>query len=487
VLVRVTLVQVTAIDDYDDGSEADHYAIVAIPGETHRTSTIDERDSVGSEAEPAWTVSFEVTPTGDPLPMRIELWDSDGITDDEHVDIGIEAGRDLLLWVDLAECRLRADIDPPPGEPLDEFPCGQTILSHGTATDSAALRFRIEVEFPPSTPGTNARCLHSPIRPLPGDTVTILAQILDDGLNTKFGTVEIFTGGQTAPAVSVGGVSSASHALAVESPSFTYGCRVRSGSETAWTGWRRVAVGDPPELEGEPAVPILYTAPRRSAIDVVFVADRLSYTGVDDPQFFTDVANAIMAYYGLKEFLVGQDRFNFWLSRSTGSAESFTQGCDHDVDDVSFADVQALLHNRSPFRNCAPGGEHVFSATAGGAAVLRHETGHRPFGLADEYCDLRNPPAGSSCDGGYYEADPFPNLYEEQDRCESDAPNLEDAGVPRTAADCGSFPDEVDWWFDNTWWISEPANDLMVNNTVPNAADRRRIEWLLDRCLAGDC
>jgi hypothetical protein len=250
-----------------------------------------------------------------------------------------------------------------------------------------------------------------------------------------------------------------------------------------------VAVGDPPELEGEPAVPILYAASRRSAIDIVFVADRVSYAlGADDPQFLGDVAGAIMAYYGVAEFLVAQDRFNFWISRSTGLAESFNQGCDHDVEGIAFADVHALLHNQpSPFRDCAPGGRRLFSATAGVPGILRHETGHRPFGLADEYCNFRNQPAGSVCDGGYYEADPFPNLYGERDRCESDASNLEDAGVPRTPADCGSFPDAVDWWFDNTWWISEPVNDLMVNNTVPNAADRRRIEWLLERCRAGGC
>jgi hypothetical protein len=222
----------------------------------------------------------------------------------------------------------------------------------------------------------------------------------------------------------------------------------------------------------------------------VFVADRTSYTGSDDPLFLGDVGDAIMAYYGLPEYLAGQDRFNFWVSRTTGSVEDADQGCDHEADGVSFADAHAILHRVTGLRDCAPGGRRVFSAEVDGQfpRVVRHETAHRPFGLADEYCDLRNPPAGSVCDGGYFEASPHPNLYESRDACEVDAPSLLDAsGFPRTAADCQSFEEVVNNWFDATWWVSEPVNDLMVNNTVANAADDRRIQWLLDRCRDGDC
>lgn len=495
VRVKVTLVSVEAIDDYDPGSEADHYAIVRLfddppgGGEERRTSTIDEMDKVGSEDEPAWEVIFDATPTGDPFTIVIELWDSDPFGDDQ-IDIGIEGGRALFLFLDPVACRFQVDVTPPPGPPLDEVPCGQTVLSAGTATNRAVLHFRVDVELPPSTEGANIRCLHRPIYPNPGDEVTISANFLDGNFQADFGTVEIYTEGQSSPDVSVAAVSSASHTLTVDSPSFTYGCRAVSGTDTAWTGWRRVAVGDPPELADEPAIPILFTSPRRSAIDVVFNADRVSYTaGIRTAQFLQAVEDAIAAYYQSSVFLAGQDRFNFWISRSPALAESFEQGCDHDVQGISFADAHAILHTNPPssFRNCAPGGRRVFSATAGMNGLLRHETGHRPFGLADEYCDLRNPPAGAVCDGGYFEADPFPNLYQERSDCEADAPSLEDAGVPRTAADCGSFREDVSWWFDSTWWVSEPVNDLMVDNSTPRAADRRRIEWLLDRCLAGDC
>jgi hypothetical protein len=260
-------------------------------------------------------------------------------------------------------------------------------------------------------------------------------------------------------------------------------------------------VGDPPgTFVEEPAVPVLFVAPRTSAIDIVFVADGTAYSGADDPQFFADVTTAIEAYYGLPDFLVAQDRFNFWVSRAVGLADTNAFGvCDHNTGQplgsgIAFADVHAILHDRLPanFRDCAPGGRRVFSASLNRGnfpGLLRHETGHRPFGLADEYCDRRNPPAGSRCDGGYFEPDPFPNLYEGRAGCEADAPNLLDGGVPRTAADCDSF-DEDEAWFQlsDVWYVSEPdAGDLMVDNTLPRAADTRRIEWLLDRCRSSDC
>jgi len=96
-----------------------------------------------------------------------------------QIDIGIEGGRTLFLFLDPAAYRFDVDVTPPPGPPLDEFPCQQTVVSGGTATDSAALRFRVDVKSPPSTAGANIRCLHTPIYPDPGDEVTIDAAFLD--------------------------------------------------------------------------------------------------------------------------------------------------------------------------------------------------------------------------------------------------------------------------------------------------------------------
>ena len=47
--------------------------------------------------------------------------------------------------------------------------------------------------------------------------------------------------------------------------------------------------------------------------------------------------------------------------------------------------------HKDDFRDCAPGGQRLFSSEPTSIGTVLHETGHRPFGLADEYC----------CDGGY--------------------------------------------------------------------------------------
>src|SRR5206468_1951443 len=95
-------------------------------------------------------------------------------------------------------------------------------------------------------------------------------------------------------------------------------------------------------------------------------------------------------------------------------------------------------------RDCGGGGN--FSAQKGGFGVVRHETGHAPFGLSDEYC----------CDGGYWQPSTDPNLYSSQANCANDAPN-----VTRTASACHSITVNGG----GVWWTSDPASgDLMVDN-----------------------
>jgi hypothetical protein len=269
--------------------------------------------------------------------------------------------------------------------------------------------------------------------------------------------------------------------------------------QTVFSGWRTVAIGDT-GIYGD-VVPVVFTGSRKSAIDVVFVADSGSFSSYTDPQFLDAVAGAIYdAYYGFDIFLTRQDAFNFWIAKGMGEADGFSEGCDHDAPEIGWADVEAILHTED-IRDCVPSGRRLFSSKATNIGIIRHETGHRPFGLADEYCNTRNPPAGNSCDGGYFMAHPFPNLYNGENQglilagfsatgspvfqavpgCTLDAPNL-----GRTPSACASFREDVSGWFDNTWWVSEPhQSDLMVDNTLPQAADQRRINWLLDLCRSG--
>ena len=136
-------------------------------------------------------------------------------------------------------------------------------------------------------------------------------------------------------------------------------------------------------------------------------------------------------------------------------------------DDLAFANAGAILHTQ-PFRDCASRG--LFSSDSARLRVVMHETGHRPFGLRDEYC----------CDGGYGESSVFPNLYKSLNACVFDAPD-----VGRLGGDCRKLAKN-----DSTvnWWTSDPSSDhLMQDNGTPQELDVRRIEWMFDQCGKGNC
>jgi hypothetical protein len=129
-----------------------------------------------------------------------------------------------------------------------------------------------------------------------------------------------------------------------------------------------------------------------------------------------------------------------------------------------------VVHTRS-FRDCAPGGERVFTAEVGETFVFVHESGHRPFGLADEYC----------CDGGYFETEDNPDVYEQLSTCNADMVNLGNTSCRQIIASYGDNDD---------WYTSDPSgNDLMEDSGDHTAqpADRRRIEWIFNNCRSGSC
>jgi len=290
--------------------------------------------------------------------------------------------------------------------------------------------------------------------------------------------------------------SSATNCTVTQGPfaagsTIAYGCRVRYAGREVWTGWRLVQIDMP--TSGNRAIPIIYTGPRSSSIDILFVPDRDNYSGGTDPQFRSDVKSVIKnGYYAEDIFLIHQDKLNFWIALDTGDAEP---GCDHELpdnwdDEYAFVDAGALLHTDN-FRDCAPGGERIFSSEPYNPRTVLHETGHRPFGLADEYC----------CDGGYFQAAPYPNVYDEPADCQN-PDEISDLGnwdtklgqPPRTASDCQEFEEDLFWFFDRDWSVSDSNpfsvsdNDLMNNNGNPQGADVRRIDWLFnDVCRRAGC
>jgi len=248
-------------------------------------------------------------------------------------------------------------------------------------------------------------------------------------------------------------------------------------------------------------------------------------------------------HYDLFTYPESQRKLNFWYTTDPGYASGMVE---HDLlgyntcevytprivktdpntgDKVSesgygWFDVAYLMHE-TPWRDCAPVTGKKVSIERTGYGTTVHETGHRPFGLADEYCGPRPYGTGSSgCDGGYFQRVNHPNLYGDDEDykqwypfqeaaiyygvgdsvpgCEGD-PLLGSDGVPFPEAflACESFEGTI---LDIEWWRPEPRGSLMGNHrhavSIPFVGDVRvqagpqsfaRIKWYLSRCEEGRC
>jgi hypothetical protein len=476
--VRVT---VERIAGHDFGEDPDFYAYVEIAGEAFNNEDTPATDPFEDTytIEPNWEFSKQVPLSSGTVPVYIEIRDEDGFLrfDDDPADVDPDgddpddptdndddSDQSLSFDLTLSPCALSGDVNGG---------CGVYNVS-GTPEESADLRFHVEVTEPPSAPGLNVRCMHSPLWPQPGDTVTVTLEALDGALNPKLpDTIEIWVNDQAAPAESRAGQQIMTHTFtAPDTPgSVSYGCRVVDEGVPIFTGWRSVVVGP---LADAAALPVLYTGSTYSRVDVVFVGDQDDYMGANDPNFLADIEDVIAtSYYSYLPYSTHQDAWNFWIAVNTGNAISSENGCGHTAPNgLGWADSVAIIHAED-FRDCAPGGENLFSSEPVSFDTIRHETGHRPFGLADEYPD----------DGGYYQQDIYPNLYEEPEDCAEDAPNL-----GYTASDCREFEETVENWDDFDWSVSDPeTDDLMNDKGSAQAADMRRINWYFAECASAKC
>ncbi len=314
------------------------------------------------------------------------------------------------------------------------------------------------------------QCYHTPLWPQPGETVQIFMRVLKSdgsGNSREVQRKELWFNNLAGP-VSIDNVYGAGNfsytSNVLTAGSFSYGCRAKQNEAAVFSGWKTVAVGSP---GADKAIPVVFTGESSKRIDVVFIADADSYEGPDDPVFLTDIYKLIRdGYYQLPVFNQHQHLMNFWLAGSMGTADRIDDVCtltapaDWD-ENYAFADVGAIIHTDN-LRDCAKSG--LFSTEPTSTRVSLHETGHAPFGLADEYC----------CDGGYFQTNFLPNVYTSIEACEADAPDL-----GREAADCRSW---VSTRNDLTYFTSEPTeNDLMIDNKTPNAADLRRFLWLFEK------
>ncbi|MCS7158705.1 MAG: hypothetical protein N0A16_13410 [Blastocatellia bacterium] len=464
VTVRVVIER---LEGEEFGENPDFYAVITIDGEALNNKAENDRWEDKYNISPNWEFSKRVDLARGSIPITVEIWDEDGFSrfEDDHVDINPNRSkRNLGLTVNLRPCSVAGDISGG---------CDLALTSNGTGEERAMIRFRIVVEAPPIAPGLRVSCIHNPIWPQATDRITFTANALDGALFPRSAyTIEIWVNDRFTPARRCIDSANCTVTLGPFSGTVSYGCRVLDEGLEVWSGWRVVQIGNPSRGR---AVPIIFTGGRSSRIDIVFIPDRDNYSGANDPRFLNDVRSVIEnAYYREDLFLSNQDKFNFWIALDMGDAEP---DCEHEPpgnwdDAYTFADVGALVHT-DMFRDCAPGGMRVFSSEPTELRTFIHETGHVPFGLADEYC----------CDGGYFQQEVFPNVYEEPEDCRADA-----SSFGRTAAACREFEEVIDWWFDQDWSVSDPAtNDLMVDNGMPQAADVRRINYIFDECRRARC
>lgn len=468
--VTITVEKLDLFECDDVTTTPDPYVRVMINGENLNPGN-REIDYYESPTYPRQGYSTYVNLAQKTVDMAIELYDADDPwSDDDHCDIFAGEGRNLALRLDLETCAITGDVTSQ---------CNVYLETQGTGGEAATIGFRVDVDnF--LTPGVQVRCTHDPIKPQPGDTVTISAEVFDDDFTQlAVSQVEIYVDPMTAPVATATNADWTIFSITPTVNEFSYYCRaVTASNAVEETPWHVVPVG-----YNRPVIPVVYTTENRTnALDVVFIADRNSYSGSNDTQFLTAVADMIRnGFYGENIFLKGGARTNFWIARDTGEVGPGDAcklgGPDHWGDSTfAFANVGVIVTTGAG--GCARRSRRLLSVTAGDFNVVRHEVGHAPFGLADEY----DKNGGSSC---YFQPDPNPNIYETEGDCHDDLANLNRVGSTCRRFEV-NYPPVCDG--PGIWWTSEPAtNDMMNDNLEPQAADLRSINYYFDQCGKGGC
>jgi hypothetical protein len=476
VTVRMTILELLDWDnDLDDTSDTDFYVMTSIDdrnGKHEDTNNEDTKETEDAEGEehiyPNWEIAYHpVNPSVGKVDLTLTVKDEDGFLNGKDDTADVIDGGVINIEVALWPCEVRVG--------TTTVGCGQSI----TQQKSDRVRFKIDVVLPPSAPGLRIQCLHEPLWPKPGETVKITANALDDNANQRLGAdVTEITLNYTS-VVKLTGSAQATYSFVATGQEFWYECKADLGGPLKIsTGPRMVRVG--PRKLDEITIPVLQTGTTYERIDVVVVPDQDSYPGgYQDPQFIKDLHDALLmmpmnapeqqrGYFANEFVLTQQQGLNIRLATSSGDADFIprTSKCEltepENWDDYSIADAGWIMH-RDPFRDCAELDLRLFSSEHIEPATSVHETGHVPFGLADEYC----------CDGGYFEA---PNLTEDYDGCDDDAQAAGLYGACRFVS--------------GPWFTSDPSpNDVMGGDrTTFNRLDRRRWTSIISDCFyKGGC
>lgn len=321
------------------------------------------------------------------------------------------------------------------------------------------------------------QCIHRPILPQSNQAIAVTASLVDGSQAPEVAkSIEIVfntsKGNQDIPSKNINGSSSFNYSIG-PFPNLTtisYGCHATDNGTSALlsTGMRTIAIGG--FNESSRAIPVLYTGNRSVNMDILFVADNISFSSPTDPAFLTDVENAILLYYNESILLQNQNKTNFWIARDMGQAKHSCESilpADWDNEYFSY-DAAVILHRNNSIRDCTSNDKEISTANmatlATQGSVLLHEIGHRPFGLADEY----------DSGGSYESSSPWQNVYNGEQSCSIEA--IEMGKI------CRKIPYEYGL---NKYYTSDgKPNDLMVDNGQFEDLDNRRIEKWFDNCLA---
>ncbi|NND55418.1 MAG: hypothetical protein HKN56_10680 [Gammaproteobacteria bacterium] len=379
--------------------------------------------------------------------------------------------------------------------------------------------------------GLQVSCMHEPIYPQDGDEVTITARAIDDNADPVLAdTLEIYVNDIATPFQSAtssgGGIGALQATYTATDSQFAYGCRAEESFESAQS-WRL----EDPILRsvdtGTPANPdwaaraVLYSGPIDEKIDLVFFHDDDEYTGFDDPDFLDDVHYLVSeGMWTIPWFVENQWVFNIWIATADDANASPVPGpppagqtnprcqrvapsdiTDESNTDYAFRDAGAIVHTSACRDNA--GAPRLFTVEVGDnrPQVVAHEMGHRPFGMADEYCRVRM--GAQVCDGGHFENGPFPNMYEENSGCRDGADER-----PYDADACRRLDDPAG----ESWFLGEPdydpltdatqVQDLMqstgfredppgsgnlIESKKAGLTEIDRMNWFVEQCVAGEC
>jgi hypothetical protein len=320
------------------------------------------------------------------------------------------------------------------------------------------------------------QCIHTPVLPQANQSITVTARVVNESLAPEVAeSIEIVLNTSkmepVMPSKNINGSSSLNYTIGpfTDLTAISYGCHATDNSTSSLlsTGMRTIVIGT--FNESSRAIPVLYTGNRSSNLDILFIADNISFSSPTDPNFLADVERAILQYYNQSILLQNQNKTNFWVAQDMGQAKNNCESippADWDSEYLSF-DAAVMLHRDGSIRDCTRNDREISTANmatlATGGSILLHEIGHRPFGLADEYDS-----------GGYYESSaPWQNVYNGEQACSADA-----LGMGKT---CRKIPYEYGL---NKYFTSDgKPNDLMVDNGEFNDLDNRRIEKWFENCL----